>query len=155
MKKIILSVCFVCIFTFQIFPQSNNGNDNWKNKWLYTGAWAGYGTGFSTGLSADAQLRRNFALGMELGLADKSYPSISVLPKFTFRPWKMEIDLYAGIGIGYSTVYDFIWGVPHGIVLGFNLGPGLLFVDARNGLGWAVGIGYRMGFWDKKGTELQ
>ena len=150
MKKIILFACFTFIFTHQTFPQNNVVNDNWKNKWLYTSAWAGYGSGFSMGLGVDVQLAKIFALGLEFDLVDKSYPAISLLPKFTFRPWNMEIDLYGGVGFGYSSVYGFIWGIPHGIVLGYKLGPGLLIIDGRNGMGWSVGFGYRMGFYEKK-----
>ena len=149
MKKLILIACFSFAFVFQAFPQDNTVNDNWKNKWLYTSAWAGYGSGFSMGLGIDAQLANIFALGLELGLADRNYPAISIFPKLTFKPGRMQIDLYAGVGFAYSTVYDFVWGVPHGIALGFNVGNGLLFIDVRNGMGWSVGIGYRMGFLDK------
>jgi len=150
MKKLILLACFVLIFTYQVFSQNNSSDDSWKNKWLYTSAWAGYGSGFSMGLGADVQLLKFFAVGLELGLVDKNHPALSVLPKFTFRPWKMEIDLYGGLGFGYSRVYDFIWGVQYGIDLGYKLGPGVLFAKLDNGLGWSVGLGYRMGFFNKK-----
>lgn len=148
MKRIILIICFYFVVILQVFSQENN--DSWKNKWLYTSAWAGYGSGFSMGLGVDAQLANIFALGSEIGFADKCYPSISLLPRLTFKPRKFQIDLYGGIGIAYSTEYDFVWGVPHGITLGYNLGPGLLFIHLRNGMGWSVGLGYRMGFLDKK-----
>lgn len=150
MKKIVLFAFFIFFCIFQVFSQNDLDNDNWKNKWLYTSVWTGYGSGFSMGLNVDAQFFRYFALGLELGLVDKSYPALTVLPKFTYRPWKMEIDLYGGLGSGYSTVYGYIWGVKYGFDIGYNLGPGIIFVKVDNGLGWSIGIGYRMGFLDKK-----
>ena len=150
MKRIIFFFVFLLILSFSLFSQeSTDNNDDWKNKKLYTSVWLGYGSGFSMGIGADVQIFRHFALGLEAGLVDKNYPAISIFPKLTLRPWRIGIDLYAGLSFGYSTVYDFIWGVPLGIDVGYNLGPGLLFVTARSGMGWAFGIGYRMGFFNR------
>ena len=145
-KKISIIACFLFIVNLQAYSQTDFVADDWKNKRLYTSAWAGYGSGFAMGLCADAQLYERFALGVELGLVDKSYPALSILPKYNFRPLKMEVGLYGGLGFGYSTTYDFIWGVKYGVDLGYKIGTGVMFVRVDNGLGWSLGIGYRIGF---------
>lgn len=149
MKKYGLIICFTLILAGNAFSQINTDSDNWKNKWLYVSAWAGYGSGFSMGICADIQLSNHFSLGIEPGLVDRNYPALSVLPQFNFRPGNAEISLYGGLSFGYSSAYKFIWGVNFGLDAGYRVGPGILFITARNGMGWDVGIGYKMGFLDK------
>lgn len=149
MKKIFLLLFLIFFGVFNLFSQESTDDLSWKDKLIYINTWAGYGTGFSMGIGVDTQLSNYFALGLEFGLVDKNYPAISIFPKFTFRPWKMEIDLYAWFSFGYSMVYDFIWGIPYGIDIGYNLGHGLLFATVRNGMGWAIWIGYRIGYFER------
>jgi len=146
MKRMIFVFCFIFLFIFISFSQETLNDNEWKNKRIYTHTWVGYGSGFSFGVGADAQLFEYFSLGLESGLVGENDPAISIFPKFTFRPWNMEISAYAGVSFGYSTTYDFIWGIPYGLDVGYNIGSGILFVTLRSGMGWAVGIGYRMGF---------
>ena len=149
MKKYFFLICLIFILIGNVFSQNNITNDNWKNNLIYTSVWAGYGSGFSMGIGADFQLSKVFALGIESGLVDKSYPALSLLPKLSFRPWNMEITLVGGIGFGYSQIYNFILGTNYGIDIGYNFGPGVLFANFRNGLGYSFGIGYKLGFLEK------
>jgi hypothetical protein len=130
-----------------IFPQSTN---EWKNKTLYAGSWLGYGSGFSLGIQADMQFFKHFSVGLEAGLADKAYPAVSFFPKAVFRPGEMELTLFAGPCFGYNAIYGGFVGLVYGFDAGFHLGPGILYATVRNGAGYAFGIGYRIGFADRK-----
>jgi len=129
------------------FSQSD---DEWKNKRLYTGMWLGYGTGFSMGIQADVQIFKYFSLGIETGLSDNLYPTISLLPKAVFRPWKMEISIFAGPIYGNNLTYGALWSMVYGMDIGYHLGPGMLYATIHNGMGYSFGLGYKMGFFDRK-----
>jgi hypothetical protein len=134
-----------------IFSQTN---DDWKNKHLYTGIWLGYGDGFSMGIQTDIQFFEYFSLGIETGLSNNLYPTISFLPKAVFKPWQIEINIFGGPIFGYNLTYGGLWGVVYGADIGFHLGPGVLYGTFHTGMGHAFGVGYRIGFIDRKKNKL-
>ena len=142
-----LFIILFCLVTIGVFSQTN---EEWKNKRTYTSMWLGYGTGFSMGIQADIQLLKYFSLGVEAGLSDKLFPTISFLPKAVFRPWQMEMNIFAGPQFGYHRTYEGLWGVIYGIDIGYYLGQGVLYGTFRTGMNYSFGIGYRIGFIDIK-----
>jgi hypothetical protein len=142
-----LFIALFCLVTTGVFSQTN---DAWKNKRLYTGMWLGYGTGFSMGIKADIQFFEYFSLGTEVGLSDNLYPTISLLPKAVFKPWQMEMNIFAGPILGYNLTYGLLWGAIYGVDIGFHLGPGVLYGTFHAGMGYAFGIGYKIGFINRK-----
>ena len=144
-------IVFIAIFAFLTISMAfSQSDDEWKNKRLYTGMWLGYGTGFSMGVQADWQFFEHFSLGTEVGISDNLYPTISLLPKAVFRPWEMEITVGAGPQFGYNLTYGALWGVIFSIEAGYHLGPGVFYVHWHDGMGYAFGVGYRIGFVDRK-----
>jgi hypothetical protein len=130
-----------------VFSQTN---DVWKNKRLYTAMWLGYGTGFSMGIQADIQLFKYFSVGIDTGLSDKLFPTISLFPKVVFRPWEIEISIFGGPKIGYHRNYGGLWGIVYGADIGYHLGPGVLYGTFHTGMNYAFGLGYRIGFIDRR-----
>jgi hypothetical protein len=146
--------------------------DEWKNKRWYLGVLTGYGYGFTFLSVTDVFLAKNFGLGTELGWqsfsSQKSTPRydyvsgsyydydysieslfvINLLAKLLFRPWKFEWGIYGGVAINQSL------GLIYGGELGFNVGRGILFLDARasglligdySGFSSSINIGYKIG----------
>jgi len=149
-NKILFIFLFCLAVTMGLFSQTSN---EWKNKYLYTGIWLGYGTGFSMGIQADMQFFEHFSVGIETGISNNLYPTISLFPKMVFRPWQMEIILFAGPNFGYNPTYGALWGVVYGVDIGFHLGPGVLFGTFHDGMVYAFGIGYRIGLIDRRNEK--
>ena len=136
-------IALFCLVTSGVFSQTD---EEWKNKRLYTGMWFGYGNGFSMGALVDVQIFEHFSVGIEAGLSDNMFPTISFFPKAVFRPWQMELMLFAGPKFGYNRTYGRLWGMVWGLDIGFNLGPGILCLTFRDGMGYSFGLGYKIGF---------
>jgi hypothetical protein len=142
----------------------NNPKNAWKNKRFYMGIWPGYGASIfedadefrfiSYGVFFSYQLTDLFALGIEGNGAyfigdywrGRNDIFIGAVAKLTLRPSNFEVDVFIGPAIGTS--FAFFGGVQ----AGFNLGPGVIFIDARlnSWLGYSFGMGYQIGFGNRK-----
>ena len=144
-KQIFVILLF--FITTSIFSQTD---EEWKNKRLYTGMWLGYGTGFSMAVHADWHFHEHFSVGIETGLSDNLFPTISFFPKAVFRPLLMEISVFAGPKFGYNKTYEGLWGAVWGLDIGLPLGPGILYGAFRDGMGYSFGLGYKIGLFVTK-----
>jgi hypothetical protein len=149
--------------------------DEWKNKRWYLGVLTGYGTGFNFLATTDVFFTKNFGLGVELGWqgfvyvestsnydyvsgsytttygydSTKSMFVVDLLAKLLFRPGKCELGIYIGPIIGAGLA------VTLGGEFGFNVGPGILFLDIRGSTlitsvsevrgSSSINIGYKIG----------
>jgi hypothetical protein len=141
---------FIALFCLIVTKGFSQTNDDWKNKYLYTGLWLGFGTDFSMGAHADLQFFDHFSTAIEIGISDNLYPTIALFPKAVFRPWKMEIGVGIGPQFGYHVTYGALWGLIFSIDVGYHLGPGVLYAHYQDGMGYSFGIGYKIGFFDRK-----
>jgi TolB-like protein len=145
-------------------PQEIPAGEEWKNKLWYLGALTGYGMDFTFLATADVFFTKNFGLGMELGwqgftweegnpddgwyYQTESLLTIDILSKLLFRPGKIELGIYVGWALNEQ-----FFGVISGGELGFNLGPGILFLDVRVSIlslgayaySNSVDLGYKIG----------
>jgi hypothetical protein len=62
----------------------------------------------------------------------------------------MEITVGIGPKFGYNLTYGALWGAAFTIDVGYHLGPGVLYINYHDGMGYAFGIGYKIGFFDRK-----
>jgi TolB-like protein len=161
-------------------PQGTPAGEEWKNKRWYLGVLSGYGTDFTFMTTADVFFTKNFGLGMELGWQGFTweegyweeeyvggyyggswnyyhyyrYPTgplltADLLMKLLFRSGKVELGIYAGAAINEQ-----FFGFISGSELGFNLGPGILFLDFRASIfdllgygasSYSIDLGYKIG----------
>lgn len=125
-----------------------NPADAWKYQWLYAGFSVGYSATVMSDFSYDYD---NYAFDVPLGygiylmvqpfdlfgiafdFGGNMYegPVLSILPTLTIRPARFEVDL--SLGIGYiilpNSYGDFT--ILGGAKMGWNVGPGVLFAEAR------------------------
>jgi TolB-like protein len=144
-------------------PQEIPAGEEWKNKRWYVGVLTGYGTDFTFLATADFFPTKNFGLGIELGwqgftwyerhyddyYTTASLLTVALLSKLMSRPGKkVELGIYIG-----SALNDYFFGIISGGEIGFNVGPGILFLDARVSVwdfsltssSFSVDLGYKIG----------
>jgi hypothetical protein len=116
-----------------------------------------------------------FAIGTELSGAynirnGNHWVFLNIIPRVTIRPsLNYAVDIFIGPSFGPFNYYDYYYdkygyesgygkvdraqtNFFGGVDLGYHIGPGFLFVDARlhTYLGFSLGLGYRVGFINKE-----
>jgi TolB-like protein len=151
--------------------RSRNNNDDWKSKRAYIGGWVSggplYGGNVISGIfgaKVEVSFARYFSLDFDLGLHIPINKKIDLDPAIApyvnilaHIPFRTESGLDIGILGGAYAGYPSYFGGCVGASLGYNMGPGIIFLDAtylqsfvntdNNGfiakLGYKAGLGKR------------